>query len=282
MVTLSRNKVIKVVYAAPKHCWLLRTYTANGNRLGRRRAACSTSELLPGDRLAFAYPRRDPELTVDREGVARGFVFGDGSSTPWSSMANFCGSKDEKMLRFFAGWREPRTYGKVTRVTGLPLAWKVEYPCLDVSRSYLYGWLAGYFAADGDVGKTGRPTITSANREHLEYVKMLGTRIGVGSFGIRQRYAGSFGGPDSRLYLMGLMRADLDEDFFLILSHKLRFIAGRTAWERRGWTVVSIEDARRIEDVYSAVVSHGGTFTLEDNVLTGVPPDMSGWLDSQV
>jgi len=267
-LTLSRNKVIKVLHVAPGHRWLLRTSTANGNPLGRRRPECATCELLPGDRLAFVYPKREAALAVDAEGVARGFVFGDGSSSPHSSIANFCGVKDEQLLRFFVGRREPRVYGGVARVTGLPREWKTEYPSLEDEVSYLYGWLAGYFAADGDVGKTGRPTLTSARRDHLEFVKVLCTRIGVGTFGIRERYGGSFGGPDSRLYLMGIMRRDLEGEFFLNAAHRERYLDGRCAWERRGWTVRSVEDVGLTGDGFCFASDAVRGFVLDANVLT--------------
>jgi len=60
------------------------------------------------------------------------------------------------MLPAFLGHGNPvRRYGELSRITGLPLSWKLERLALDSTPDLLYGWLAGYFAADGDVDKSG-------------------------------------------------------------------------------------------------------------------------------
>lgn len=184
-------------------------------------------------------------------------------------MAYFCGLKDEALLPFFAGCRPPRTYGKVKVISGLPVIWKSETPSLESEPNVLYGWLAGYFAADGDVDKTGRPTLASAKRENLEYVRNLGQAIGLGTFGIRKRMRKGFGVVESPLYLLGLMRRDLCKSFFLIPSHRSRFESGRTAAERRFWNVVSVQDTGTTAEVYWTIGTGTASFTLEDNILTG-------------
>ncbi|HEU0130357.1 MAG TPA: RtcB family protein [Mycobacteriales bacterium] len=64
------------------------------------------------------------------------------------------------------------------------------------------------------------------------------------------------------------MRGDLDPEFFLVPAHRGRFERGRYAVERRGWTVVSVEETNRVEEVYCAVVEGTHSFTLEDHILT--------------
>ena len=260
-VTLSRSGALKDIYATAGHRWLVRA------RAGELRDVV-THDLHSGDRLAYAFPDRADDVALDGEAAARGFVFGDGSRTPYRSVANFCGEKDEAMLPFFADARPPRTYAGVRRIHGLPLEWKTTLPSLDAPAAALYGWLAGYFAADGDVDRTGRPTLSSARREHLEFVRQLCTCIGVGTFGIRRRERTGFG-KTSALYLVGLMRGDLCPEFFLIPEHRRRFEAGRDAAERRGWNVVAVEPTDRVEEVFCAVVDGTHTFTLADNILTG-------------
>jgi hypothetical protein len=173
------------------------------------------------------------------------------------------------MLPLFAGYRAPRTYADRKRIHGLPLEWKVQRPPLDSPPSVLYGWLAGYFAADGDVGKTGRPTLASANRDNLEFVRLAAQEVGIGTFGIRKRMRLGRGKEVSAIYLLGLMRGDLDADFFLIPAHRARFAADRGAAERRGWNVVSVRATGQVEEVYCAVVNGTHSFALEDNILTG-------------
>lgn len=140
-------------------------------------------------------------------------------------------TRDRQLLPYFAGYREPRHYPSagLTVINGLPVEWKRERPSLGSHPSVLYGWLAGYFAADGDVGKTGRPTLASADRDSLSYVRALCSLIGVGTFGIRQGDRIGYRKEATPLYLVGLMRGDLTEDFFIIEEHRRRWLAGRGA-----------------------------------------------------
>ena len=262
-IVLSRSGVLKTIRATAGHRWLLRT-------CGGREVETTTAELRPGDRLQFTFPRRPEGTRLDRNAAARGFVYGDGSATSKNrSLANFCGSKDAALLALFEGvGRPPRTYGSVTRIGGLPGAWKRERPLLDAAPSELYGWLAGYFAADGDVDKTGRPTLSSADREDLEFVRLACQAVGIGTFGIRSRMRRGYGVTATALHLVGLMRADLDPDFFLIPAHRGRFESGRGAAERRGWNVLAVRATGELTEVFCAVVEGTQSFALADNILT--------------
>lgn len=269
-INLSRNGVRKTVRAGEGNRWLLRMYTSTGSRYwGMRPGEVATTGLESGDRLPWCFPAHPVDRVPDLEGLRRGFVFGDGSRVSiGTSAANFCGDKDRVMLPFFDGiGNSPREYNGVIRITGLPGIWKTEMPDVTQKAGYLYGWLAGYFAADGDVGKTGRPTLASASRENLEGVRAVCNRVGVGTYGIRERIRSGFGRPPSPIYLLGLMRGDLDPEFFLIPTHRHRFECGRDAVERRGWTVVSAEPAAHIEEAYCVVIDGARSCTLEDHIL---------------
>lgn len=269
-LNLSRSGVPKVIRIGEGNRWLLRMYTSTGSRYwGMRPGEVVTTELVPGDRLPWCFPARPVDRVPELEGVRRGFVFGDGSRVSSStSAANFCGDKDRVLLSLFEEiGNSPRDYGSVIRITGLPGHWKTEMPDATQTASYLYGWLAGYFAADGDVDKTGRPTLASASREGLEQVRAICNRMGVGTYGIRERIRSGFGRPPSPIYLLGLMRGDLDPEFFLIPAHRERFECGRDVVERRGWTVVSAEPAAQIEEAYCLVIDDARSFTLEDHIL---------------
>jgi hypothetical protein len=262
-VTLSRSGVMKRIRVTSDHRWLLRTREDLGYEV-------STAALSPGNRIQVAFPPRPDRLRPDRLGIARGFVFGDGSRRRAKSVAYFCGRKDEVMLPYFDGLgRPPRTYGSVTVINGLPGEWKSTLPRLDSSASELYGWLAGYFAADGDVGKTGRPTHTSALRRNLEFFRVACQAVGVGTFGIRTRMRTGYGSEPSAMHLVGVMRADLDPNFFLIPEHRRRFEAGRYAAERRGWNVISVTPVRDRVEIYGVVVSGTHSLALVDNLLIG-------------
>lgn len=266
-ITLSRKGVKKILHATSNHGWIIapqqRKFTIEK----------TTSQLLPGDRLACSFPNKTQELQINEKGIARGFVFGDGSmSSKNKARANFCGAKDAQLMPLFTkgGWGlNPRVYPKMSVINGLPGAWKKELPGLEDDHDLLYGWLAGYFAADGDVDKTGRPTLTSSRRENLEFVRILCSRLGIGTFGIRENVRSGFEGKISSLFMLGLMRKDLTEDFFLIKEHRERYTSTiEKVSERRHWAVVSVEQTDRFEEVYCATVEHHHCFTLEDNILT--------------
>jgi len=74
-----------------------------------------------------------------------------------------------------------------------------------------------------------------------------------------------YGSSETPLYLLGLMSNDLDRDFYLLPGHRDRF---NNVAERRAWTVVSVEDTGRYEDVFCAVVDGTHSFALADNILT--------------
>jgi RNA-splicing ligase RtcB len=65
------------------------------------------------------------------------------------------------------------------------------------------------------------------------------------------------------------MRADLDPAFFLLPSHRERYVGGRRAAERRGWNVVSVRATGETTEVFCAVVAGTHSFVLDDNILTG-------------
>ncbi|MFD1948569.1 DNA primase [Nocardioides aestuarii] len=144
-----------------------------------------------------------------------------------------------------------------------------ELPDQDESVSYLLGWLAGYFAADGCVAADGTVILNSADRHDLEFVRDVCTRLGIGTYGITTQVRTGFGPEPSELHRVHLINEDLPADFFLIDEHRRRFEAADKQFARRGWVVQSVEETEREEEVYCAEVPGGHAFTLEDNILTG-------------
>ncbi|MEU4743120.1 RtcB family protein [Actinosynnema sp. NPDC023658] len=247
-VVLGRSGAVKTIRATAGHRWLLRS------RRGHEYEA-TTAELKPGERLQHTFPRRPVGLAVDHEAAARGFVYGRVSGN--RSTANAGGPEAAAVLRLF------------DRLDGSPAEWTTERPDLDAPADVIHGWLAGRFAAAGAVGETGRPTLASASREDLEFVRTACQAVGIGTFGIRTRLrTGHDDGPGA-LHLVGLMRGDLDPEFFLVDEHRARFEASRHAAEQRGWTVLSVRPTGETTEVYCAVVEDTHSFALGDNILTG-------------
>ena len=121
--------------------------------------------------------------------------------------SEFRGLKDQALLPFFPV-SEPyfhKPTGSLV-VGGWPGYFK-DIPSIDELPSYLYGWLAGYFAADGDVGDSDA-SLNCADGHVLEQVRAICTRIGIGTYGISRYERAGIGGKTSAIYRLRLIRSD--------------------------------------------------------------------------
>ncbi len=275
-ITLSRNGIEKTIRATAEHRWFVRKPNGKGRR------ELTTVELKAGQTLSSCYSRAPASYSPQRPltpspfGIARGITFGDGTRFHRGSTAYLYGEKDAELIKWFPlSDRYDRSGG--VQICDLPAYFKDEFPSVDESASYLYGWLAGYFAADGDVAADACVSLNAATRRNLEYVREICNRIGIGTYSIREyqrrgfaKAAGAeeafYDGPIYRLTIAG---ADLTPDFFLISEHRRRFEAHPKAYERRHWVVRDVAPTGRTEEVFCAVVPEHHAFTLEDNILTG-------------
>lgn len=263
-IVLTRNRQRKVIHATDGHRWFVRS----GKKQDREREVLTTA-LKPGDRLVQKFPRsRIWATTPSPFGIAHGFTYGDGTRSGTGSMAKLCPPKDLAMLAWFPNSHTSTTEGNLL-VHHLPAFFK-ELPPLGESVPYLYGWLAGYFAADGCVAADGTVILNSADRASLQFVRDVCTRLGIGTYGITTQSRVGFPGREpSDLHRVHLIAEDLTAAFFLLDSHRERFTASSKAFSRRGWVVETVEPTERVEEVFCAQVADGHAFTLEDNILTG-------------
>ncbi len=263
-LTLSRNGVTKDIYATPEHRWFVR---AGKSRSSEREE--TTQTLRPGDRLVSKFPgTRIRNTTPSPFGIAHGLTFGDGTRLGDGSMAQLDAEKDAELLKWFPVSTTAQQ-GRQLLVYHLPAFFK-QPPPLAESVSYLYGWLAGYFAADGCVSESGTLMLNCASRETLEHVRAVCTRLGIGTYGVTEQVRVGFEGREpSSLFRIILASSDLTEQFFLLDKHRFRFNSVDKAYERRGWVVKEIAETDRVEEVFCAVVNDGHAFVLEDNILTG-------------
>ena len=263
-LTLTRNGIRKNIYVTAEHRWFVRS----GKTLASSREVV-TSDLRPGHRLVSKFPRtRVKQTTPSPFGIAHGVTFGDGTRSGTGSMAQLDAIKDVELLKWFPVSMMTQ-HGRQLLIHHLPRFFK-ELPPLDESVSYLYGWLAGYFAADGCISTTGTIMLNSARRDELEYVRLVCTRLGIGTYGVTEQVRVGFPGMEpSSLFRIILVGSDLTEEFFLLDKHRFRFNAAAKAYERKGWVVREVAKTDRVEEVFCATVEEGHAFTLEDNILTG-------------
>lgn len=267
-VTLSRNGQRKVVHATPEHRWLLR-------RTPNRHAEVTTAELRKGASLAWSFPpSRVRNLgALSPFGIAHGICFGAGTLLNGLGVVDLHGEKAADLARWFPLCRSmpefSATGAPYLKVLDLPASWK-RLPSLDDSVNYLAGWLAGYLATDGHVSKDGTVMLNSSERAHLEFVRDVCTKLGIGTYGITTQWRVGLGQTEATaLHRVHLITGDLDERFILRAGALERFRSARKSIERRGWVVRSVEPTDRVEEVFCATVEGTAAFTLEDNLLIG-------------
>lgn len=274
-LTVKRNGVLKDIYTTAEHRWIVE----HDNQLKSNRDKqniVTTEELLPGDRLwsAGSWPT---QRNLSRDGIRAGFVYGDGDvdrtfNNRTGARAKLFGEKDFSLIDYFSEYpvSEPVMPKdgnvKYRRVSGLPRSYK-DAPRMDESISYLYGWLAGYFAADGNVSDAC--TISSSSMESMNLIKDICSIVGVRYGSVSHQNRLGINGKYSDLYTISLYKNDLNEDFFIQESHKESFNALSSIPRRRAkWAVVSVEETNRFEEVFCVVQPETERFALEDDILT--------------
>lgn len=278
-ITLSDRRAHKEVIATAEHAWFVtdRTRVSRaGARVIRHQWRKVTAELQPGDILQPL--RRTVTSEPDRMdvAVAQGFVFGDGtrgqSHDRPATLAIYDNGKDDAMLRFYPGIAV-KQYDGVKHLYGLPRFWK-DRPPLSESRAFLLSWLAGYFAADGNVSPEGGCTLTSAREEDLLFVRDLAAVCGTGYRPVSKRTrVGIHAAEATDLFSIALQRRDLPSWFFLVDAHQAYAEAATEKAERESyWKVVSVEATGLTERVYCATVEGAGAFGLADDLMTGNCP----------
>jgi hypothetical protein len=272
-ITLTRNQRKKIIRATANHRWFVRS----GPQRSQHREV-TTDLLRPGYRLSFLLPKSGLDDVVPSPlGIAHGVVFGDGNELKWptgrATEIKLWGEKDVQLLRYFPEsirTKPCKTPNGVLgiRVSGLPAGWKT-YPDIEQDGpDYLYGWLAGYFAADGDVSKQGQVTLTSSRREHLEFAQVLAHRLGIATFGIRTKMRRGYLSEPGPIHSLEFVGSTLRSSFFLIHKHRSRYDTRDYGFERLGWVVQSIEPIADVEEVFCAVVPSTASFVLSDYIWT--------------
>ena len=271
-VRLRRQGKDKIIYATAGHSWrVARDWNATVDRPANKQEVV-TADLCEGMRLWDVFGHGISRTPVSPQGVQHGIVFGDGNVPKDehgfnTSNVRLCGEKDAQLLKYFP-LSSTRAVEDDIEVRGLPRRYK-EAPSLHDDRSYLLGWLAGYFAADGNVSASGKVVLSSVALENLEFARDVCYLLGIGTYGIlSQDRISNLTGRPSRIYNLTFMKHTLTEAFFLITSHRERFLASPVQ-RRAYWNVVSVEATDRVEEVFCAVVPDTHEFVLADNILTG-------------
>lgn len=257
---LEKHGVKKTFIVTGDHIWFA------ANRKKDKFKEVQTIDLRPGMKL-----RRDLNACFRKYkpspfGVAHGFFWGDGDHSGQNRRVNFCGDKIE-LLPYFTPDTLGESNGVVTICGILKCFW--DYPSLYETPSYLYGWLAGYFAADGSVDERGSCVICSTKREDLEFVRNVLCVLGIPFEEIRkQERISNLTGELGTIYILTLNRYYLNENFFIRKKHKERFINNSNQKPPSLWHVKSVSEIIDYREVFCAVVPETHSFCLEGNILT--------------
>lgn len=269
-ITLQHGTDTKVIKATGDHGWFVCNRKWDGKKklnLGDH-SRVVTLDLVKDQVLITTQPR--VEVTPSIVGIQHGLVWGDGTNggQRTTSALSLFGDKGAQLLKFFNNHPQRPLNASIggTEVGNLPYHFKSLVP-LDYDKPYLYGWLAGYFAADGCVGGEGNCCFNSADIKSLEHVQHVCSILGIRTNPIRAMSPNKGRYNDNPQFKLGINRGDLTEEFFLIEEHRRR-ATSVNRHNNRYWRVVSVEPAGA-EEVFCCTVEDTHCFVLEDFILTG-------------
>lgn len=221
-------------------------------------------ELREGDYLPIVRPAKNYLLSIF--GAQHGFFFGDGTRS--NGELHQFGDSISVLQQLFGSLAQPVTHRREDEwvVRNCPRDWG-EVPKISEDTSYLWGFLAGYFAADGCVSKQGSCSLSSSRRHELHAVQRLFTHIGVRTGKIRLESTSSNYTEDRELWKMTIHNHDLSKEFFLKAVHQDRWNQRGQKYERDYAKVISIADAG-IHQVLCATVPEKEQFVIDGFILT--------------
>lgn len=255
----------KVIATTAGHRWFVHRRVGKSNRI----VEVTTDSLKAGDRLVTVRPRsRADRCLISGIGVAHGVVYGDGSRNDHGAYVDLIGEKRSDLLQFFP---QPQTTTTVsgTRVSSLPRSFK-DLPREDEGSSYLYSFLAGWFAADGTVGRQGQVRLSCATEEPLLWLR----RVALSSLGMlvaapTSRLRTGINGEESMIYEVLFDRATLQPSFFVRPHDRSRYESLSLGRAPDRWKVESVVVTDRFEEVFCATVPETEAFVLDGMILTG-------------
>ena len=280
-ITIQQGQSTRSIKATPDHGWFIAGRVQSNSKTGRAKfnhqRRVETQNLQVGDKLVQVFASTHAKLTPSVVGIQHGLVWGDGDAhkqvgeySPAVGRLRLFGEKDKAVLSYFNlhPQRPIKTKTGVTgiEITNLPGHFK-SLVNLGYDKPYLYGWLAGYFAADGYVSELGCCILRSHSRQSIQHVRDVCNLLGIGTSPITEGKSGKSSYlPGVPVFTTILKRAHLAENFFLIHEHKRRYLATGPA-KYYAWTVKSIESVEP-EEVFCCTIPETGCFVLEDNILT--------------
>ena len=231
------------------------------------------SQLKVGDKLHSQFGKGRNGYVLSSIGIAHGISYGDGHTVKGENNCNnitLC--SDSRVLgKYFpdsyVSSDENLCAGGSDYYTGLPNYFR-ELPSIRENKSYLYGFLAGWFAADGNIDERGSLAIHSVNANDIKFLQNLCGVLGIGCGEIQQQTViSNLTNRPHVMYKAFLHSNHLSEDFFLLEKHKNRFKLTDKSMSK--WKVDFITEYGKSEEVFCAEVPNTYSFVIEGNILSG-------------
>ena len=271
-LNLTSNSVKKTIYATPEHEWIVQG----------KQHKIQTKDLKQGYRLERMWYKNFNNIIPDKEGIKHGFLYGDGNisnitNKGYVTQARVCDiHKSEFCKKNFEVRDIPNSIKRDLPNCKSYIIYHSDYnpkelPMNDKSLEYWYGFIIGYFVADGNCSQN-TVQIHSINKEDLEVIKHKLTLMGIPTYpiGSSTRKSGTDMGvftlkKDSVLYSLRLVKSAIPDSFYQSSKKPSKLHQYKSYL---GYIVESVETTDRIEEVYCCVTSTH-SFVLKDFILTG-------------
>lgn len=221
----------------------------------------TTVDLREGDQFPLTMPAKNAPVSMF--GAQHGLFFGDGTRSNGELDSSIAVLRD-----LFGDRAENVAHRREDEwvVRNCPRHWSTV-PADLTDTSYIYGFLAGYFATDGYVDTNGTCSLSSSRRDELQEVARLFQSVGVRTSPLRLSSDASNYSAKRELWSVHIHNHDLWDAFFLKTQHQDR-------WRRRGDAptskyakVIHIEDAG-MQPVLCATVPAYEQFVVDGFILT--------------
>ena len=286
-VKLSNGFQEKTLFATKDHRWA--TFKkSKPDTIAEIKTTEQLKESLDNQKVVTLYSTygKQRNFKLSSIGIAHGITYGDGHTVKGDDNCNnitICGNSRPLGKYFpesYISSDENNCQGGSDFYSGLPNYFR-KLPSIRENKSYLYGWLSGYFAADGHIDENGSVMICSSNMFDIVFIEDVCGVLGIGATEITQQTViSNLTNKEHTMYKCFIHKNHLSEEFFLLQKHKERF--NQTDRDPARWRVVDVNETQEIKPVYCAEVPETESFVIEGNILSmncfviGQPEDSYG------
>lgn len=264
-----------ILEATSGHQWVVTTAKDGRSDHGDERVPTTA---LEGRRVPLQH-LSPSERVIDndhfRAGVRHGLIFGDGSvnHTGKSQIIQFGDSRhlvsdyfDKYSTQYHARYPEGVLYSGAHDPT-----LKTALPTIESNgASYVFGFIAGYVGADGNVCKNGVVTLHGAKYADLVGVRQLASALGIPTVSLKMvREINPWNGERAPLYCLRFAKSGIDPRMIIKNSHRDYLANSPVSGQRTTIKVVSVRSTGRAEEVYCCDEPSTHTWVAGHGYLTG-------------